>query len=294
MATDNIYVGKDMGWRDIDTSPAAIDEYIAVSGDDNPWYRGDSPFGGPSLPATFFHYQAYRHNPGWFPSVTYGTLFARLRFQWAKPLLVGDTARSHAWVSEIQRKGERWHITCDTDIYGPDDVIAVRTRTTQTFLVDQEFRGLVRAPDTARQRRTNTSPVPEGAGSTPMAEVKKYVTVEMCDRFFGGTRNYHTDPEESKKMGFGDIVVGGPMSVCYIGEMLTKNIGRDLYVGADLDIRFIDILWPNNEITVAGRRMAEPLEELDRGRFPFHVEVQDPTGRTTVVANGSYVLGPTA
>jgi hypothetical protein len=290
MAEDNIYVGKDLGWRELDTSPAAVEEYIAVSSDDNAWYRSDSPFGAPVLPATFFHFQAFRHNPGWFPSVTYGTLFARLRWQWARPLIAGEPARSHAWISEILRKGERWHITCDVDIYGPGDAIAIRTRTTQTFLVDTEYRGLVRAPDTVRQRRTSASPVPDGTGSIELTPLKRFVTVEMCERFFGGTRNYHTDTEESKKMGFGDIVVGGPMSVCYIGDMLTRNVGRDLFIGSDLDIRFVDILWPNNEITVAGRRLAEPIPELNRDRYPFHVEICDPTGRTTVVANGSYVL----
>jgi hypothetical protein len=113
----------------------------------------------------------------------------------------------------------------------------------------------------------------------------------MCIRFFGGVKNYHTDAEESKKMGFGNIVVGGPMSVCYIGQMLTMNLGPDLFVGSDLDIRFVDILWPDGEIEVIGRRATEPSTELDRRRFPLNVEVRDQSGRTTVVASGSSVTG---
>ena len=70
------YSWKDLGWKEIDTSPEAIAHYIEVTGDDNPWYRGPSPFGGPVVPATFLHYRAYDHNPGWFPEDLYGTLFA--------------------------------------------------------------------------------------------------------------------------------------------------------------------------------------------------------------------------
>lgn len=288
MPEDNIYVGKDLGWRDLDTSPAAVEEYITVNDDPNPWYRGESPFGGPVLPLTFFHFQAFRHNPGWFPSDTFGTLFARERWQWARPIMVGEKARSHAWVSEIQRKGERWHITCDVDIYNSDDEIAVRTRTTQTFLVDTGYRGIVRAPDTVRPKRASTSAVPDDDSGRDLISMKKFVSTEMCIRFFGGTQNYHTNVEESKKMGFGDIVVGGPMSVCFIGQMLTENLGREAFTGGELDIRFIDILWPNAEIEVNGRRLSEPIVEMNRGRYPFHLEVHDPSGRATVIANGSF------
>ena len=288
MANDNIYVGRDLGWVTLETGAKAIDEFIAISGDDNPWYRTASPFGGPILPAMFFHSLQFRDHSGWFLEDRYGTLFARQRFQWSRPLLVGEPARSHAWVSEIQRKGERWHVTCDVDIYNANDDIALRSRTTQSFLVDTTYRGVVRNPDTTRPKRASTSAIPEGAGSTAFTPTRTFVSTEACVRFFAGSSNYHTDVEESKKMGFGDIVVGGPMSVCYIGKMLTDNLGRDLFVGADLDIRLIDILWANAEVTILGSRLADPLPELSRSRFPFHVEVQDPAGRMTVVANGSY------
>ncbi len=49
MATaDNIYVGKDLGWRDIATDEAAVQEYIAVADDANEWYVKSSPFGAHS------------------------------------------------------------------------------------------------------------------------------------------------------------------------------------------------------------------------------------------------------
>jgi hypothetical protein len=91
-------------------------------------------------------------------------------------------------------------------------------------------------------------------------------------------------------MGFDDIVVGGPMSICYIGDMLTQNLGASLYSGARLTIRFVDILWPDMDITIVGSRADQPVDELGRDRYPFDLEVQDPTGRVTVVATGSHVL----
>ena len=122
-----------------------------------------------------------------------------------------------------------------------------------------------------------------------MEPLRRYVTEDMCTAFFGGSKNYHTDTEESAKMGFDDIVVGGPMSVCYIGDMLTRNLGRSLFSGARLAIRFVDILWPNMEISIVGSRVENRSSELGRDRYDFDLEVQDPTGRVTVIADGSFV-----
>jgi acyl dehydratase len=283
----DIFVGKDLGWADVDTGPSAIDRYVDITGDDHPWYRGDSPFGGPLVPATFLHFRAFEHNPGWFPENQYGTLFAGISLDWNRPLLAGEPIRSHAWVSDIQRKGQRWHISCDVDVYDDADRIALHTRTTQTFLVDDDFRGVVRSKANERPPRASRL----GArGTTTMEPFHKDVTQDMCVKFFGGSKNYHTDAEESSKMGFDDIVVGGPMSVCYIGDMLTKNLGASLFSGGRLAIRFVDILWPNMEIQVVGSRAEQPIEELGRQRYDFDLEVQDATGRVTVVATGSHVL----
>ena len=71
-AAHDVFVGKDLGWKAVDTSPSAVEHYIDITGDDNPWYRGASPFGAPVLPATFLHYRAYEHNPGWFPNRSTG------------------------------------------------------------------------------------------------------------------------------------------------------------------------------------------------------------------------------
>jgi acyl dehydratase len=281
----DVFVGKDLGWKDVDTSPSAIDHYVDITGDDNPWYRGTSPFGGAVVPATFLHFRAFEHNPGWFPEVQYGTLFAGISLQWNRPLLVGEPARSHAWVSEIQQKGQRWHFTCDVDVYDGADRIALHTRTTQTFLVDSEFRGVVRSKS---EKRTPPPSRVGGPGSVAMTPFHKHVTTDMCAAFFGGTKNYHTDTEESSKMGFDDIVVGGPMSVCYIGDMLTQNVGAPLFSGGRLTIRFVDILWPDMDISVVGSRAEQPVSEYGRDRYAFDLEVQDPTGRTTVLASGSY------
>jgi len=42
-----IYVGRDFGGYQYEITPAVIENYIAATGDDNPWYRGASPLGGP-------------------------------------------------------------------------------------------------------------------------------------------------------------------------------------------------------------------------------------------------------
>src|SRR5262249_14312122 len=152
---------------------AAIDHYIEITGDDNSWYRDESPFGAPIVPATFLHFRAFEHNPGWFPESQHGTLFAGIALQWNRPLLAGEPARSHAWVSEIRQLGRRWHITCEVDVYDRSDRIALDTRTTQTFLVDSEYRGLVRSKGDQRTRPPSRLGV---VGTPTMAPLRKHVT----------------------------------------------------------------------------------------------------------------------
>jgi len=43
---NEVYVGRDFGGVTIDITPDLVATYIAGTGDDNPWYRGNSPLGG--------------------------------------------------------------------------------------------------------------------------------------------------------------------------------------------------------------------------------------------------------
>ena len=48
----------------------------------------------------------------------------------------------------------------------------------------------------------------------------------MCEAFSGPQKNYHTDREMARALGFPDIVVQGMMSVCFVADLMTKRFGR--------------------------------------------------------------------
>lgn len=53
-AVSKVEVGSDVGVLQYRLTPWRLLKYIDTTGDDNPWYRVDSPFGGVIAPPTFF------------------------------------------------------------------------------------------------------------------------------------------------------------------------------------------------------------------------------------------------
>ncbi len=54
----------------------AVENYIAGTGDDHPWYRGASPLGYPIAPALMIHSAVFRNHDWYLPNV-FGNLHAR-------------------------------------------------------------------------------------------------------------------------------------------------------------------------------------------------------------------------
>jgi len=44
--TNEVYVGRDYGARQVEVTPDLVRHYAESVGDHNPWYFGGSPFGG--------------------------------------------------------------------------------------------------------------------------------------------------------------------------------------------------------------------------------------------------------
>ena len=72
-------------------TPELIATYVEGTGDDNPWYRGDSPLGGPVAPALILHSAVYKTAQWYLPKI-YGNLHARQEWE---NLRAGD-GRRHA------------------------------------------------------------------------------------------------------------------------------------------------------------------------------------------------------
>src|SRR5260370_18021310 len=96
MATENVetkkvYGGRDCGAADFGVTREHIDNYITSTGNDQPWYHGDSPLGGALAPALLLHSAAFRTSRDWYLPNLYGNLHTPQEWQGFAPLRGGDT-----------------------------------------------------------------------------------------------------------------------------------------------------------------------------------------------------------
>lgn len=82
--------------------------------------------------------------------------------------------------------------------------------------------------------------------------LERTISLEMCGQFFHGNANYHTDREASRELGFQDVVVGGRMTMGYVGHILEERFGEAWWRSGSFDLKFTNPVWPGDTITVNG------------------------------------------
>jgi len=80
-------------------------------------------------------------------------------------------------------------------------------------------------------------------------------------------------------------VVGGFMTMSYIGHLLEKHFGDNWWNGGKLDIRFTNPLWPDEHITVKGVVTGTSAEDDNREEVFAWIEKDD--GTIVLIANAS-------
>src|SRR5260370_37351367 len=89
---EEVYGGRDFGGITYDITPDLVATYVAGTGDDNPWYRGPPPLGGPLAPALILHSAVYQ-TLGWYLPTIYGNLTARREGSRSSPVEAASRAR---------------------------------------------------------------------------------------------------------------------------------------------------------------------------------------------------------
>jgi acyl dehydratase len=119
----------------------------------------------------------------------------------------------------------------------------------QSFLAEQTSGEVtLRDPASKEGARQHVEP----SGEPLSLELRKTFSEAMCNDFFYKSRNYHNDKDASKNLGFGDTVIGGRMTLSCVTELLTRHFGRGFYLGGRLDVKFTNVLWPNEPFTTRG------------------------------------------
>lgn len=138
---------------------------------------------------------------------------------------------------------------------------------------------------TARDKKAPPAPFPTASGPE-LAPVKKTVDARRCWMFSGPGRNYHTDGEEAKKLGFPNIVVQGMMSTCFVHQVMQDAFGTGWVEGGKASLKLTNVLWVDESVT-AGARVREELNEGTRTRVHCEVWVEKGDGTRVVVGEAS-------
>ena len=78
------------------------------------------------------------------------------------------------------------------------------------------------------------------------------ITPEMCGRFYAHDSNYHTDRSAAQDLGFSEVVIGAGMTMAYLSDLMTERFGKGWLEGGRMDLKFINVLHPDEPFTCEG------------------------------------------
>lgn len=282
--TDEKQVGRYYGERRLEITPELVAHYANAVQDHNPWYFGDSPFGGPVAPALILHSEVYT-TVDWYLSY-FGNLHARQEWEIFAPIMVGDTVTTRRQIVERYHKRDREYLVMEVGCFAEDGRLFNRGRTHQSF-VRKDVTGVV--VDKDREKRSDRKfDVEQANVIETIAGPEKEISIEMCQLFSGPNKNYHNDAEEARKLGFPDIVVQGMMSLCFISQMMTERFGEGWWSGGKMNVNLVNVLWQGEHVT-ARCQVSEETPEGSRKRAQAQVWCEKVDGTKIVVGTASAI-----
>jgi acyl dehydratase len=108
--------------------------------------------------------------------------------------------------------------------------------------------------------------------------------------FSGPGKNYHTDREAARQLGFPNIVVQGMMSTCFVSQLMQDAFGMGWVEGGRMSVKLVNVLWVDESVT-ARARVREEVPEGDRVRVECEVWVDKDDG-TRILAGTASALAP--
>lgn len=278
-------VGRHCGGHTYDVTREVVDFYADALDDHHPLYRELAP---PLL----YHSECYKFLGEWYLRNLFGNLHARQDWELFAPIPLGARVRTRSTIVERYRKRGRDYVVNETDVVAADDGrLLVRGRTHQSFLPPKGAAapagagGFVVDESTAKRKAEHApeAPFPTAAGPD-LAPAKKIVDQRRCWMFSGPGRNYHTDAEEARKLGFPRIVVQGMMSTCFAAQVMQDAFGLGWVEGGKMSLKLVNVLWCD-EAVVARGKIRERTPEGTKTRVHCDVWVEKEDG--TLVALGS-------
>ncbi len=209
-----------------------------------------------------------------------GHLWLRQEWTFHAPLAAGVEYVAHGRVADIYPRRDRTILLTETELRAPDGSVVSVQRHHQSFLLDAPAEVRLRAPTEKEGARAFAPPT-----GREIAAIERTITLDMCVTFFQGARTYHADAGASRALGFSDVVVGGRMTMAYVGELLEGALGERWTRSGRLLVKFTNVLAPGESIRARALLTGTVDGEPDREGVFATVERTD--GTTILVADGS-------
>ncbi len=247
-----------------------------------------SPLYGEIAPPLLHHSECFRFLGEWYLANLFGNLHARQDWQLFAPIRIGSTVRTRSTIVDRYSKRGRDYVVNETDLMDADSGrLLVRGCTHQSFLPPQKDGGKA---GFVVDQATAKNKVPRRAFPTTMgqdiAPLKKTVDARRCWMFSGPGKNYHTDAEQARKLGFPNIVVQGMMSTCFVSQVMQDAFGMGWIEGGRMSVKLTNVLWVDESVTVRGR-IREEVTEGSRTRVHCEVWVDKDDGTRIALGDAS-------
>jgi acyl dehydratase len=247
------YVGRHCGSNRYEVTPALVRFYADALGDPSPLY-------GEIAPSLLFHSECYRVLGEWYLKNLFGNLHARQDWELFGAIPIGGAVVTRSTIVERYAKRGRDYVVNETDVLDEAGRLLVRGRTHQSFLPAGQTSapGFVVDEKTAKSKEPR-APFPAATGPD-LPPLEKVVDERRCWMFSGPGKNYHTDREQARNLGFPNIVVQGMMSTCFVHQLMQDRFGRGWVIGGRMSLKLTNVLWVDERVAVRGKIRDEQPE----------------------------------
>ena len=275
--SDEAFVGKELEPRSFEISKKTVNDYFEGLKVDRSVYENigsEDELVTPStviIDAESISGASFRNN--------FGNLWMRQEVDFHAPLPTEERLNVSSKVLDIYEWRNRTIVLQESEIFNEKKELLGAMRHHQSYLLDQNS-GKVALRKPSEKEGVRKFDVPKGELLEP---VSSEINLEMCGTFFHGNKNYHTDKKASEELGFEEVVVGGKMTISYIGDMLDRTFGERWYNGGKLDVKFTNIVWPGGRVTPRGVIADE--SDSSEGSTEGRVWMEKEDGTATIAGN---------
>jgi acyl dehydratase len=278
-------VGKTLPTLDFRVTDQLLEDYFeGLQLDRAAFDRGDAPVPTQIASAAdnYHEYSRFAQDKG--------HLWMRQQWRFHRPLEVDVPYQTTATIEDIYERRDRTVVNTAVTLRDSDGDPLLTANHHQSFLLspppeEVQFR------DPAKKEGARKFVVPEG---DPIPGIDRTVSLEMCGQYFHGSKSYHTDLEASQALGFRDVVVGGRMTMSYVGHILDAYFGAPWWTTGTIDVKFTNPTWPNDHISAKAIHTGPTEDDPSReGAFAW-IEKDDGTIVLIATASVASVTNNTA